>query len=88
MKNFTVAAALLIAERIEQGHRDYLTSEPRFEPLWQHHFLLESFIAMLRHHDTATADFHHANFCNVCDIMAPEFLSVLDALDLTVEATA
>lgn len=77
----TTREALAIADRIDHGHSDFITADRRYAPLWQHHFLLESYIAMLRHHGSASGDFHRANFRNVCSIMAPEFLYILGTID-------
>lgn len=77
----SIAEALAIAHKIDHGRRDYITSDRRFTPLWRHHFLLESYIAMLLHHETASADFHMANFRNVCLLMAPDFLDILMNID-------
>jgi len=80
MIKLSIREALSIAEKIDHGRTDYLTLDPRYAPLWQHHFLRESFLAMLRHHGTGSSDFHRANFRNICSIMAPEFLSILGAI--------
>jgi len=77
----SIAEALAIAKKIDHGRCDYITGDQRFTPLWKHHFLLESYIAMLQHHETASADFHLANFRNVCLLMAPDFLDILMNID-------
>jgi hypothetical protein len=77
MRKLTVDEALSIAERIDHGHSDYMTNESRYAPLRKHHFLRESYIAMLQH---PGSEFYRANFRVVCRLMEPDFLSILESI--------
>jgi hypothetical protein len=78
----SITQALQIVDKIDRGIHDYLSSDSRFAPLWQHQFLRESFHQLLEHADGANSDFYLHNFENVCAVMAPDFVTILDAIEL------
>lgn len=82
MQKISITQALQIVEKIDRGVRDYLSTDSRFTPLWEHHFLRESLFTLLEHADSQHADFYRVNFCNVCAIMAPDFADILDLIEL------
>ena len=86
MQKLSIMQALQIADKIDRGIRDYTTSDSRFLPLWQHHFLRESFCHLLEHADSANGDSYRHNFENVCALMAPDFVMILDMIDLPANA--
>jgi hypothetical protein len=87
MLKLSTTQALQIVDKIDRGIRDYLSSDSRFGPLWQHQFLRESFYHLLEHADDANSEFYQHNFENVCALMAPDFVAILDAIELPAKVT-
>jgi hypothetical protein len=82
MQKLSITQALQLVAKIDQGIRDHTSSDSRFAPLWRHHFLRESFYDLLEHADGANSDFYRHNFENVCALMAPDFVAILEAIDM------
>jgi hypothetical protein len=82
MQKISIEQALRLVTKIDDGIRDHVTSDSRFTPLWQHHFLRESFYDLLEHADGVNGEFYRHNFENVCAVMAPEFAAIIEIIDL------
>ncbi len=74
---------LLIAEKIDYGIRDFQTTDRKFQPLWQHPFLLEVFLSLLQATSTQDEAYEHSltNFKTVCSLLCPDFLPILQHIE-------
>jgi hypothetical protein len=82
MQKISATHVMQIVQKIDSGIRDYVSTDSRFTPLWNHQFLRESLFSLLEHADSPHADFYQLNFRNVCAIMAPDFEGILDLIEL------
>jgi hypothetical protein len=82
MQRIPLADALDIAETIDSGYMHRI-KDTRFAPLRDRPFLAESFLHLIRSLDTGcNVEFHRHNFVNVCQIMCPEFISILSFIEM------